>query len=345
MLNAILKERNVPSLRSKEEMMDIMYNEVYGYMPPKPDSLTWTESKILGNFCAGKATLHKVELTSVIGEKEFTFPVYVTLPTAEGEYPFFVHINFRDNVPDRYMPTEELVDNGFAVLSFCYEDVTKDNGDFTDGLAGVLYENGRRDKTSAGKLAMWAWAAHRVMDYACTLDVLDKSCSVVCGHSRLGKTALLAGATDERFCFAHSNDSGCSGAAITREKEGEKVKDICKLAPFWFCENYLKYIDNENNMPFDQHYLAASIAPRYVYIASAEKDIWADPVSEMLTCVAISPMYEQYGKKGLVCDNRLPQVGDVHHEGCVGYHLRTGTHYFGRQDWLLLIEFIKQKMV
>lgn len=339
-LNDILKQRDIPPLLSKEEMMEIMLREEYGYMPPKPEKVTWETEKVLGNFCAGKATLYKVNITSEIGGKTFTFPAYQVLPTAEGKFPFFVHINFRDNVPDRYMPTEELIDNGFAVLSFCYQDVTADNGDFTDGLAGVLYEDGKRGETDAGKIAMWAWAAHRVMDYAESLDCLDKSVSVVCGHSRLGKTALLAAATDERFVFAHSNDSGCAGAAITRDKLGETVKDVCKLAPFWFCENYYKYIENEKAMPFDQHYLVASIAPRYVSIGSAEKDIWACPNSEMLTCVAASPMYERNGKCGFVCEDRLPMVGDVYHEGCIGYHLRKGTHYFGREDWHRLIEFV-----
>lgn len=340
LLNDILKQRDIPPLLSREEMMDILHREEYGYMPPKPDKISYNKEIVFGNFCAGKATLDKVNITSEINGKAFTFPLYVTLPTAEGKFPFFIHINFRDNVPDRYMPTEELIDNGFAVLSFCYTDVTADNGDFTDGLAGVLYEDGKRGETDAGKLAMWAWAAHRAMDYAETLDCLDKSCAIVCGHSRLGKTALLTAATDERFAFAHSNDSGCSGAAITRDKQGETVKDICKLAPFWFCENYYKYIENEKAMPFDQHYLVASIAPRYVSIGSAEEDTWACPTSEMLTCVASSPMYEKLGKSGFVCEDRLPVVGDVYHEGSIGYHLRKGSHYFGREDWHRLIEFV-----
>lgn len=91
------------------------------------------------------------------------------------------------------------------------------------------------------------------------------------------------------------------------------MRDICKLAPWWFCENHLRYVDREKEMPFDQHYLVAAIAPRYVYIASAVEDTWSDPVSEMLTCVAAGPMYEKYGKKGFVCENRLPEVGDMFH--------------------------------
>ena len=344
MLNDILIARAIPPLRSREEMLEILQREEYGYMPPEPTRLAWgiTEN-VTRNFCAGKAKLHKVELTSYFGEKHFTFPCYASLPTDGKKHPFFVMINFRPDIPDLYLPVEEIIDSGYAVLSFCYNDVTKDNGDFTDGLAGVLFENGERGDTDPGKIAMWAWAAHRVMDFACTLDCLDHSCACVCGHSRLGKTALLAAATDTRFAFAHSNDSGCSGAAITRDKEGERVKSICKNFPFWFCKNYYKYADRENHMPFDQHFLAAAIAPRYFYVASAEKDTWADPDSEMLTCAAASEAYERLGEVGFLCDDRLPKVGDTYHSGSIGYHLRSGTHYFSREDWKLLIDFIGKK--
>lgn len=338
MLKNMLKKRELPSLLSKNEMLDVLLKEEYGYIPPAPDAVSWvTEERIVKNFCAGKAYLNKITAVCKMGKKEFRFPFYAAIPTAEGKHPFFVHINFRDCVPDRYMPTEEIIDSGFAVLSFCYTDVTSDDGDLTDGLAGILYENGVRGQNDAGKLSMWAWAARRVMDYAETQnDVLDLKNSVVCGHSRLGKTALLAAAADERFAFAYSNDSGCSGAAITRDKDGERIKNIYGRFPYWFCESYGKYADNEHNMPFDQHYLIASIAPRRVLVGSASEDIWADPVSEQLACIAASPRFE----KGLVCGEFAADVGDEYLEGDIGYHLRKGPHYFGREDWQRLIKFV-----
>ena len=344
MLKQILKDRGVPALKTRGEMLDIMQYEVYGYLPQKPDKLEWTvKNNYIGNFCAGKATAQYVELTAYWGEKSFKFPFMAVIPTAKGPHPFFVHINFRPNVPDRYMPTEEIVDQGFACLSFCYEDVTKDNNDFTSGLAGVLYENGVRNPRDCGKIAMWAWAAQRVMDYAETEPRLDKSCTIVCGHSRLGKTALLCGATDERFKFAYSNNSGCSGASITRDKVGERVADITKMFPYWFCESYAQYANREHEMPFDQHYLIASVAPRYAYVASASEDLWAAPDSEMLSCVAASEAYESMGLVGFVCENRLPKIGDLYHEGCIGFHERAGLHYFSREDWNKLILFVKKK--
>ena len=339
----MLKEKQLPDFLSREEMLDMILKEEYGYLPQKPDSVSYEETDdYILNFCAGKAVCKKIQINMIIGGKEFSFPIYATIPTKEGTHPFFVCINFRNCIPDRYIPVEEIVDNGYGIISFCYNDVTRDNNDFTDGLAGILYENGKRNAHDAGKISMWAWAAQRALDYAFTVPSFDTDCAIVCGHSRLGKTALLAAATDERFRFCHSNDSGCSGAAISRGKAGETIEDIVRVFPFWFCESYYKYVRNEYSCPFDQHYLLASIAPRHAYIASAAEDQWADPVHEMLNCVASSSFYEKQNVKGFVCEDRLPKIGDEYHEGRIGYHLRSGLHYFSREDWLIVIKYINR---
>ncbi|MBE6570226.1 MAG: hypothetical protein E7658_08445 [Ruminococcaceae bacterium] len=340
MFKDLLKEINLPDLLPKEQMLEILQTEIYGKLPAKPDKVEFSvQENVVPRFCAGKAAYHLVTITCHMGEKTFSFPVHATLPMDGKKHPFFVHINFRPDNPDRYQPTEEIIDNGFAVLSVYYEDVTKDDNDFTNGLAGVLFENGERPEDGTGKIAMWAWAAHRVLDYAETLpDVLDMDCAVVCGHSRLGKTALLAGATDTRFAVSYSNDSGCAGAAIARWTTGEPVSYIYDRFPFWFCQNYSKYRNNESAMPCDQHYLAASIAPRKVLIGSASKDGWACPVSEQFCCFAASPAFPN----GFVCPDRLAEVGEMFFDGDIGYHLREGQHYFGREDWNKLILFVKK---
>lgn len=339
-LNKLLAERQLPPLKEKDEMLNVLIEQEYGIVP-KPTNVTFSATPAKTRyFCAGKATATKITATCEIKGKTFSFPFYGAIPNTKGKHPFFIHVNFHDNIPDEYMPTEELIDNGFAVFSFCYTDVTSDDNDFTNGLAGVLYENGERGNTDAGKIAMWTWAAQRVMDYAHTLgDILDLNCGTICGHSRLGKTALFTAATDERFAFAYSNDSGCSGAALSRGKVGEHIDDICQNFPFWFCKNYQQYRNNEHAQPFDQHYLIAAIAPRKVLVGSALEDEWADPNSEFLSCVAASDAFEN----PFVCDDRLPQPDDCYFEGDVGYHLRHGMHYFSRLDWQRLIQFIHKK--
>ena len=340
MIEKLLAERKLPEFKSREEMLEILQHEEYGYMPQKPEKTEFVKTLMCGDHFSmgGKSETYRLEVKTLVNGKEFSFPAMLVVPKKDGKIPFFVHIAFSGNVPDRYMPTEEIVDNGFAVLSFCYEDVTKDNADFTDGLAGVLYKDGKRSSCDAGKLCMWAWAAQRLMDYAETDPKLDISCSCVCGHSRLGKTALLTGATDERFSVSWSNNSGCSGAAITRDKCGENIFEITNRFPYWFCENYYKYRNKEHDLPFDQHFLIASVAPRKVYVSSAKEDSWADPTSEFLCCVAASEVFE----KGFVHKNKLPETDEVYHAGDIGYHVREGEHFMCRDDWKYVMEYIRK---
>ena len=331
----------------RKEMVDLLCREEYGFLPKQHDNLTWEVLSEEPTFCAGKVTLSKVLITAYFGEEVFSLPVYVSIPNREGKHPFFVHINFRDNVPDRYLPIEEICDRGFAVLSFCYEDVTADAAASMDqmeeskqDLYNVMFKGISKNEHHCGKIALWAWAASRVMDYAESLNTLDFSKATVVGHSRLGKTALLTGALDERFTCVISNDSGCSGAAITRGKQGETIRDITEQFGYWFCERYQSYVNNETSLPFDQHYLLAAIAPRKVYVASAAEDLWADPVSEYLSCFAASEVFEKMGIKGAVFPQRLPEAGECYHSGNIAYHIREGKHYFSREDWKCFMDYL-----
>lgn len=325
----------LPALQSREEMLEILQREVYGYMPAAPTETTFTVKKnVDDNFCAGHAYLHEVTVNCTVNGKEFSFPFRLALPKGTEKVPFFVYIGFTRSAT-KYQPTEELIDNGYAVLYFNYEEVASDDSKFDNGLSLALYPDGKRGDTDPGKIAMWAWAASRVLDYAETNERLDMNRSIVCGHSRTAKAALLAGATDTRFQFTYSNESGCAGSAISRWKSGENITRITSVFPYWFCKNYKYWSGREAQMPFDQHYLLASIAPRKVLVGSASKDTNADPLSEQLGCLAASPAFEN----GFAC-NVMAVAGDEFLEGDIGYHLREGTHYFSRTDWLKLIKFV-----
>ena len=136
----------------KKEIINLICNEEYGYLPPNPVKLTWTVLEEDDCFCAGKVVLKKVLLKADFESESFSFPIYTSIPNNKNKHPFFVHINFRDNVPDKYMPVEEICDNGFAVLSFCYKDVTSDDNDFTNGLSGVINDVNLDKNMAAVKL-------------------------------------------------------------------------------------------------------------------------------------------------------------------------------------------------
>lgn len=354
------RERNVPEILTlnngaevknkkdfelrREEIKALLEEHEYGCIPKKPEHMSVDEVGFDSVFCAGKAPLRMLKFTVTLGEINFSFPVKAVIPNKEGKHPAFVHISLSPNVPDKYMPAEEIADRGYAVFSFCYNDITNDNKNFKSGVAKYLVTN-RKKQNSTGKMAIWAWAAMRVMDYIQMLDNIDKENIAVIGHSRLGKASLLTGAFDDRFKYVISNNSGCSGAAVLRGKTGETLPTLLDSHSEWFCPRYSDYIIFENNLPLDQHFLLAASAPRHLLIGSAYEDAWSDPESEFIASYLAGNIYERiYGIPGLVHENKIPEPKTVLDKGNICYHIREGVSYLSREDWNIYMNYIDKCM-
>lgn len=332
MLKEKLDALKLPATMAREDMLNMLYDQEYGFPPEKPLKV-WGEEVEVKDFWAGKAIEKKMRLCFETEKGQGSFPFTLTIPKGVERPLTAVFISFEAQVPNKYYPAEEIVDMGVAVACFCYNDVAIDKNDgYLDPIPQLLRE-GEQPANGWAKIALWAWAAQRIADYLVTCPELDTDNLAVLGHSRLGKTALLTAAGDERFAFAMSNDSGCSGASLARNNTGETVKAIYNVFPHWFCPNYEKYGEHEFDMPFDQHFLIKCIEPRHVYVTSASEDGWACPENEYLSCVAAG---------GMIHPDRLPKPGERFAEGRVGYHLRPGTHFLSRYDWKGFIDFIKQ---
>lgn len=355
---------NIPEILHKGEVADpekwekdgrarlkeILQREEYGRFPEYDKKNTTFNVKKCDKVL-NRPMIHKtVDITINYNGRSYTFTTHLHLPEGKKNVPVFVFINrdewmvnrIQNGVINEWFPLDEIIRRGYGVANFCTEQIAHDNQedklDYQTGLFRVLGID-MNDKDELATIGLWSFATMRIMDYLETDPDVDATKVAVLGHSRLGKTALVTGAFDERFALTISNSSGCGGAALFKTKIGEHVDFMIEHIPFWFCQNYRKYAANENAMEFDQHYLLSLIAPRALYVQSSELDDWADPNAEFASAVLASEVYEKvYGISGLI-QSGFPAVDSPLHEGNIGYHVRTGGHLLTKYDWEKYMDF------
>lgn len=241
------------------------------------------------------------------------------------------------NIQSSRWPLEDIVRRGYAVVTMCYQDIFPDRVDGTSESIIPLFPENHDGDSRWQALGAWAWGSSRIADWVQRQPWANASQLAIIGHSRQGKAALWAGAQDERFQVVISNNSGCGGAALSKRAYGETIGRITSTFPHWFCPAFSRYAENEQALPFDQHELLALMAPRHLYVASAEDDRWADPRGEFLAAQAIAPVYALYGLKGIE-DATMPAIHQPI-QNQVAYHIRSGKHDVTSYDWHRYMDF------
>lgn len=356
----------------RKELLGLFETHVYGKAPRHPRPIRIGKSTRKKIF-AGKAFLEQTEVDLTGGGP--VVQVMVIRPATDGPVPAFLGLNFMGNhtviddpdvwITDSWMRNDKklgviknraspagrggqsgrwsskrIVESGYALVTAYYGDIDPDYDDgFQNGIHAA-YRTGKNKKLEAdewGSIAGWAFGLSRILDFLKTNRSIDTEQVIVFGHSRLGKTALWASAADSRFAGVISNNSGCGGAALSRRTFGETVARINTSFPHWFCDNFPKYNNNESALPVDQHELIALSAPRPVYVASALKDLWADPRGEFLALKHASPVFRLLTGKGLEI-NEFPPTNQPT-IGVLSYHCRDGGHDVTDYDWENYLKF------
>jgi hypothetical protein len=248
-------------------------------------------------------------------------------------------------------PLARLVERGYALASFCSSDVDSDRKEVSDGIYRWLAggDASRNNPTNRGSIAAWAWGFHRCVDYLVTDRDVDAKHIAAVGHSRNGKTALLAAAYDERLALSIPHQAGCGGTAPNRvapalaatQANGRPIAEtiavINRNFPHWFNGEFKMFNDTPERLPFDQHELVALCAPRPVLFSNAQEDQWANPIQQFEVLQAADPVYRFLGVEGLAAKQMPSQRHLV--DSRLGYYIREGRHSMTADDWEVFMKF------
>ena len=339
----------------RAEILDLFRENVYGRSPGKPDHLDFSTLEENTRAMDGAATLRRVSIKSRQGDRTHEFELLLFVPNAalrpeasRAPVPVFLLINNRpatNTDPTRkeksgFWPAEQMIARGYGIAAIQYGQLAPDDKDrYRDG-AMTLFDGAASAGPGPtwGAIAAWAWGASRALDYLVTDARVDNARVGIVGHSRGGKAALWAGAEDERFAMVVSNESGEGGAALSRRWFGETVERINTSFPHWFTAKYKSFNGREASLPIDQHMLLALTAPRALYVASADEDLWSDPRGEFLSLVETSPVFALWGEPPLAA-SQMPALDRPLIVGRRGYHIRTGAHNLTPYDWDRIADF------
>ncbi|MBT3273294.1 MAG: hypothetical protein HN368_09080 [Spirochaetales bacterium] len=314
-----VESANWPHRRT--ELFDSIIPHEFGGMPPTGDNTTATRLSSYLIKPDRTVTFETYEVRVTLPSGEVSFIMELWIPEGDGPFPVLLTGDgcwrfFNDNA------AADAVKRGYIAAAFNRASVAADNKErYRDtGIYRAVPD------PTFGAVAAWAWGYHRCVDVLRELDVVQGDQIAITGHSRGGKTALLAGATDERIAITNPNCSGTGGSGLNRLKEprSEVINDFIKSGNiFWFGDQWKQFQGRDAELPYDQHFLHALVAPRGLLVTEAYGDFWANPPGSYAACYAAKTVYDLLD---------FPMA--------IGWEFREGEHDQSRSDFEKILDFM-----
>jgi hypothetical protein len=362
--------------KRRPELIEFFTREMYGRHPGRPEKMTFEVFDRDKTALDGKATRLQIAIYPG-GKPGPRIDLLVYVPNAaKGPVPAILGLNFWGNhtihkdpgirlteswieaktsyvdltgvkdhratdatrgVNANHWPVEEILARGYALATMYREDVASDHEPYFASGVHPLFPELQQGDDNFSTIGAWAWSLSRALDALEKEPLIDSKRVAVFGFSRLGKAAVWAGATDERFALVLSNESGAGGAKLFRRGVGEEIARLTTVFPHWYARSFRKYAGKDRELPFDQHLVLSLVAPRPLYVASASEDTHADPEGEFAAAKAAEPVFRLLGAEGLPAESWPPVGTSV--QGGIGYHVRPGKHDVLPFDWQQYLAF------
>jgi hypothetical protein len=367
--------------KRRPELKELFQHYMYGRLPAAPANVEGVVLHEDKHAFGGKVTLREVEVRYDAFGKTNPLPIRLLLSIPndrKGMVPVFVGTNFSGNhaltddpkvrVTDAWVypngpgvkankaseagrgkakdvwPLELAASRGYAVGTFYNGDIQPDRPDVLEGFRAAVPKPAWSTGDETATIMAWAWGVSRAVDYLAAHPDIDAKRIAVVGHSRLGKTVLVAAAFDDRIALAMPHQAGCGGTAPSRQNDpkAESVNRINTSFPHWFDASFKAFNDATGKLPFDQHCLLALCAPRPVLYTNAVEDQWANPAGQFEMLQLATPVYKLLGVDGLEASS-MPEPGKLV-DSRLGYFIRPGKHSMTTPDWDVFMTFADKWM-
>jgi len=332
--------------------------DIYGKFTP-PTVFDLKSSHILTtDWLDGKATVEQRIYSVSHGQPAQDFEIIFVTPTAMPDAPLILSQNFSENVGvvsvnsvspltdekvnmgllgpvltyffGRYIiapPYEDIIDRGYGFVAMHPPNYVADKAELGASQLEAMFGD-RSDRP--GALTIWASLTTALAD---ELKAEQPSRSIISfGHSRYGKTALLAAAYSDSVDGTVAHQSGTAGASLMRDKTGESIKDVVGSYPHWLIPTASQFADNPKTMPTDAHALLAYIAPKPIFLGNARRDVWSDPEGAYQAA--------KWASGNTTQTFSATRLDDFKPEDDIAFWIRPGTHGVVKEDWPAFLDFM-----